>query len=158
MIRQFVTTTYVFDAEGRVLLLWHPKHRRWLPAGGHLDPNETPEEGAVRECKEETGLDIEIVGGAEPDFYEGFAEWGTTMKRPAAMFLENIPAYPGSATKPAEPAHQHMDFQFKARLKDPKQPIVQEHADAVVRWFTKDDVRALPEGEMYGNIRAFLLR
>lgn len=123
----------------------------------NLDANELPEEGAVRECKEETGLDIEIVGDAGPDLYEGFAGWGMMMKRPAAMFLENIPAYPGSTTKPAEPAHQHMDFVFVGRMKDPSQPIVPESPDDDVRWFTMDEVRALPTNEIHENTRAFIL-
>lgn len=33
----------------------------WVLPGGAIDPGETPEEAAVREAKEETGLDVEIV-------------------------------------------------------------------------------------------------
>jgi len=33
----------------------------WLP-GGHVDPGETFEMAAIRECKEEGGIDIEITG------------------------------------------------------------------------------------------------
>lgn len=31
----------------------------WVPAG-HLEPNETSEEGVIREVKEETGLDVKV--------------------------------------------------------------------------------------------------
>lgn len=34
----------------------------WNLPGGHLDGNESIIEGAIREAKEETGLDIEITG------------------------------------------------------------------------------------------------
>ena len=155
--RHFTATAYVFDGEGRVLLLWHEKLRRWMPPGGHVDADELPEDAAVRECKEETGLDIDVVEPETADLYAENRTEGRMMKRPAAMLLEEIPAFEGTAAKPAQPAHQHMDFLFVGRLKDPGQTIVPEHPEAVVRWFTMDEVRAIPAGEMYGKVRAFVL-
>jgi 8-oxo-dGTP diphosphatase len=35
---------------------------RWLLPGGRLEADETPEVGAKREVREETGLDVEITG------------------------------------------------------------------------------------------------
>ena len=34
----------------------------WLLPGGRLEPGESPAAGAVREVREETGVDVEIVG------------------------------------------------------------------------------------------------
>lgn len=34
----------------------------WLLPGGRLEAGESPEEGAIREVEEETGIDVEIVG------------------------------------------------------------------------------------------------
>jgi 8-oxo-dGTP pyrophosphatase MutT (NUDIX family) len=45
----------VVDGE-RVLLLFHAKLAMWLPPGGHVDPDELPDEAAVREVLEETGV------------------------------------------------------------------------------------------------------
>lgn len=45
----------------KVLLVQNPK-RKWGPPGGHGNDNESLVETAVRETKEETGLDIEILG------------------------------------------------------------------------------------------------
>lgn len=51
----------VRNGAGDVLLLRRPDSGRWtIPTGG-LKKNETLTQCAVRECREETGLDIEIV-------------------------------------------------------------------------------------------------
>ena len=46
----------VQEGLGKVAGLWN------LPAG-HVDPGETPMQGAVREAKEEVGLDVELEEG-----------------------------------------------------------------------------------------------
>ena len=56
----------VFDKEGRVLLVREGYGRhRWSLPGGRMEEAELPHETAVREAREETGLDvwpIDIVG------------------------------------------------------------------------------------------------
>jgi 8-oxo-dGTP pyrophosphatase MutT (NUDIX family) len=42
-------------------LVWHPRLQCWLPAGGHVEPDETPAQAAVRETLEEAGLDVALV-------------------------------------------------------------------------------------------------
>lgn len=53
----------LFDDEGRVLLaLWNEKPQRlWTLPGGGVDLHETASEAAVREVREETGYEIELV-------------------------------------------------------------------------------------------------
>lgn len=49
------------NAEGRVLLVREGYgRRRWGPPGGSIDAGETPEEAAVREVSEETGLEVRM--------------------------------------------------------------------------------------------------
>ncbi len=48
--------------ENRVLLRKHDKYGIWLSIGGHIEPNEDPNEAAIREVKEEVGIDIELAG------------------------------------------------------------------------------------------------
>jgi ADP-ribose pyrophosphatase YjhB (NUDIX family) len=55
------TTAVVVDDQGRVLLQRRSDDGLWGLPGGWLDPGETPEQGIVREVREETGLDIEVL-------------------------------------------------------------------------------------------------
>ena len=45
------------------LLIKHHLFDKWVQPGGHIEDDETPEETALREVKEETGLDITFVTG-----------------------------------------------------------------------------------------------
>lgn len=43
---------------GKVLLRKHDKYDMWLSVGGHVELHEDPSEAALREVKEEVGLDV----------------------------------------------------------------------------------------------------
>lgn len=150
MNKHFTATAFVIDSRKRVLLLWHKRLQRWMPPGGHIDENETPEETAKRECKEETGLDVAIVGDVQDDLFAGAEEEGQMLLKPFAMLLEHIPA----SEERGEPAHQHMDFVFLAKPLDESQALViaEEEADHL-RWFTKEEVDVLPDEEIFQNVK-----
>ena len=62
--RLVVTTIPVTD-DGRVMLLRRaiePGYGAWAQPGGFLEADETAIEGAIRETREETGLDVEPLG------------------------------------------------------------------------------------------------
>ena len=48
----------IFDSEGRILLLLRADNKRWCLPCGWVEPNESPAEAAVREAREETGLEV----------------------------------------------------------------------------------------------------
>lgn len=56
------TCAVVLDGHGRVLLEQRSDCGWWCLPGGRLDAGETLAQGAVREVREETGLEIEITG------------------------------------------------------------------------------------------------
>src|SRR4030042_2977728 len=47
------------------LLHFHKSLKKWLPIGGHIDRDELPEEAALREAKEESGLEIKLYNPDE---------------------------------------------------------------------------------------------
>ena len=49
------------DAEGRILFAHRTDEDRWNIPGGGVEKGESPWEAAVREAKEESGLDVKIV-------------------------------------------------------------------------------------------------
>ena len=50
----------VVDDQDRVLVVQRRDNRHWEPPGGVLELDETPEEGVVREVREETGLEVSV--------------------------------------------------------------------------------------------------
>lgn len=52
--------------DAKVLLILHRKLGKWLPLGGHIELDEDPEIAALREAKEESGLDVELLGERPP--------------------------------------------------------------------------------------------
>ena len=62
--------------KNKVLLRMHDKYKIWLSVGGHVELDEDPVQAAIREVKEEVGLDVKLVGEL-PDYnktYERFRE------------------------------------------------------------------------------------
>lgn len=129
MIREFTATVYIIKDE-KVILIYHRKLRKWLPPGGHVEPNETPSEAAIREALEETGFHIDLL----MDEHITIDNWNAkSIARPLLCLLEEIPEYNN------HPAHQHMDFVFAA--KPVSQTDTQETQEW--RWFSLDEIRGM---------------
>ena len=58
----FCSTAYVMNTMGKFLLFKHPKLKKWVPPGGKIEPYEMPQDAAIRECFEETGIQIHLIG------------------------------------------------------------------------------------------------
>ncbi|MBX4188359.1 MAG: NUDIX domain-containing protein [Candidatus Doudnabacteria bacterium] len=52
----------------KVLLRLHEKHEKWLCPGGHIELDEDPNQAALREVKEETGLNVRLWPGQAFEF------------------------------------------------------------------------------------------
>lgn len=60
------TVSIFISRDQKVLFIFHKQLQRWLPIGGHIELDEHPEQAALREAKEESGLDVELVGEKSP--------------------------------------------------------------------------------------------
>lgn len=127
--RDFTVATFVLH-EGKVLLLWHRKLSMWLPPGGHIEPHELPDEAAVREVKEETGLDVVLLSQPALPPIPGPLQ----LARPEGVQLEDI-----------APGHQHIDLIYFARLADPSafRPVANDEVERV-GWYGHSDLDRIP--------------
>ena len=98
--------------DGAVLLHYHRRLARWLPPGGHVDPDELPDAAAVRETREEVGVEVEVVDAVSGEYWDDARSQGmpTRLPSPMGIQLEDIPSRPGN------PAHQHIDLVYVAKV------------------------------------------
>lgn len=62
MKREFSAGGIVFNNKGQVLLTKHSQNKHWSFPKGLIDPGQTSEQAALREVKEEGGVEAEILG------------------------------------------------------------------------------------------------
>lgn len=121
-----------------------------------MDPGETPEETALRECREETGLDVAIIGEPQEDVYKGSGYEGGILIKPVAFFRERIPP----CAERGEPEHEHLDFVYIARPIGQRKTLTlcaTEHDH--IRWFTAEEIAVLDATkDIYVNVQRLALR
>ncbi len=67
MARHFCASAFVINPKNKkILLVKHHLFDKWVQPGGHIEDNETPEETAMREVFEETGIRIKLLGDHFP--------------------------------------------------------------------------------------------
>jgi len=131
----FVVSAYAVR-EGKVLLLKHKKLGLWLAPGGHIDEGETPDEAALRELKEEAGLDADFVvpkRGPDP------AAGGVEFLHPSQhVQVEAIPNH-----------NHHIDFIYFLKAR-PGEVLPGEGESGVWRWHSSAE---LDEGHLTEEVR-----
>lgn len=137
MQRQMTATVYIIS-EDKVLLLYHKKLRKWLPPGGHLDANETPPECAMREAREETGLEVELIPQENVWINRPNAN---SFERPFLCLLEEIPPHG------EQPAHQHVDFIYVAKPVEGGTLTHNKTESDALSWYTWEEVEALKDDQ-----------
>ena len=103
--RHFAVSVFV-GWQGRLLLHRHAKLRRWLPCGGHIEPNELPDDAAVREVLEEAGVQVRLTG--EKTLSVAGDGLPVQLVRPRGVQLEVI-----------SPGHEHIDLIYFAVPQEP---------------------------------------
>ncbi len=59
--RRGAAAAAIFDDQGRILLHQRTDNGRWALPGGTMETGETADQCVIREVKEETGFDVEVV-------------------------------------------------------------------------------------------------
>ncbi len=107
--RKASASVLVRDGAGRVLLLRRPDNNLWTIPTGAVKRGETVPEAAVRECREETGLQVEITGlvgvFSTPDHVIAYLKGDTVkeVRQPINVCLHARPVG-GELTRTAEAA------------------------------------------------------
>jgi 8-oxo-dGTP pyrophosphatase MutT (NUDIX family) len=110
--------------EGKVLLIHHRNLNKWLPLGGHIELDEHPEQAALREAREESGLEVELLGERPPT-----TEPGTrALIAPRFLDIHRI-----------TDTHEHIGMIYWARPKSGALKLsAAEHHD--IRWCSAADL------------------
>jgi 8-oxo-dGTP pyrophosphatase MutT (NUDIX family) len=113
--------------DSKILIIHHRKLGKWLPLGGHIELDEDPEIAALREAKEESGLDVELLGERPPTTSPG------TRALIAPRFLD---------IHRISETHEHIGMIYWARPKGGTvQLATEEHHD--IRWCSREDLEKL---------------
>ncbi len=103
MVRHFTATGFVVHRRS-VALHWHRKVGAWLPAGGHIEPNEDPVQAVLREVSEETGMEVRVAATSE---MLGLS-YPKEVTPPYTIMVEDI-------DDPVDGFHQHIDMIYFCR-------------------------------------------
>jgi len=126
-ITRHLTATIIIVHKNKTLLLLHKKIGIWLPVGGHIEQNELPEAAALREAKEESGLDVVLYN---PDKQLEMND-AKQLVRPIHILLEDI-----------NEARQDIDFIYYATsTSDELNPQTGETTN--LKWFTAEELKTL---------------
>ena len=113
--------------ERRVLLVHHRKLDKWLPLGGHIELEEDPEQAALREAREESGFEVELIGERPPTTEEGTR----ALLAPRFLDIHRINS-----------THEHIGMIYWARPKSGTMALAAaEHHD--IGWFTVEELDSL---------------
>jgi len=119
------TVTIFIVKDKKILFIFHKQLNRWLPVGGHIELEENPEEAALREAREESGLEVELVGRRAP-------------LGPEAGFIPLLAPEYLDIHLIREP-HWHIGMVYFARVRSGKVRLnTEEHHD--IRWLEEVDL------------------
>ncbi len=120
----FVAEVFIVN-RGRVLLRKHDKYKIWLPPGGHIELDEDPNRAAIREVKEEVGLDIELLPDCPlPDFKDV-----TELIPPRFLNRHRINA-----------THEHVSLIYFATSRGDKITQGDTEVSEDIRWLTREEL------------------
>ena len=107
-----------------------------MPPGGHIDPNEIPDNAAIRETREETGIEVKLIG-ERIDIQD-------TLVRPFGVQLNTV-----------EENHEHIDLIYLAIPKKDSKLILNRQESDGIQWYGKDTVLG-PEFNTFDSVKKWV--
>ena len=118
--REFISTVYVVEDE-KVLLTFNKNVKKFIPLGGHLEESELPCESVIREAKEESGFDIELIDIGE-------------------LKIKNLPQNWDIQLDIIKPDHHHINLSYIGKIiRGEKKEKSDE--DTELKWFNQEDLK-----------------
>lgn len=125
MIRHFCASAFVIDPyTKKILLIKHKKNKRWTQPGGHIESHEVPEETALREVYEETGLRVRLLGQRFPREEDFIRPLGIQRNRNDA-------------------GEVHVDIIYAAVPNDDKKETLNVEESDDIGWFSRDELETI---------------
>ena len=127
--------------ENQVLMIHHRRLKKWLPLGGHIELDEDPEQAALREAEEESGLKVQLVGDRPPT-----TEPGTrALIAPRFLDIHRI-----------HETHEHIGMIYWATVREGTLRCAEEEHHAI-RWCSAKDLDEL-NPPLTGAVRWYALK
>lgn len=113
--------------DNKVLLRMHDKYKMWLSVGGHVELDEDPEQAALREVREEVGLEVLLYDetGAHSMVSDSYKE----LIPPQYMNRHRI-----------NDNHEHVTLVYFAKAKTDKLILSKTEKSAGCKWLTKKEL------------------
>lgn len=122
----FCSETFIV-CKNTVLLRKHDKLKMWLSVGGHIELDEDPVEAAIREAKEEVGLDV-VIADSE----------------------NRLPIFIGDKKSIIPPqyinrhrisdSHEHIAFIYFGQVEIDELKLSEREITDECKWFTKEEL------------------
>lgn len=138
-IKHFTASALIID-RGRVLLVYHKKLNVWLYPGGHIEENENPDEALLREVKEETGLEVEIISKKDESLSDK-KNGVLSLHLPYAFLCELV----GD--------HFHNDLVYLCKIKKNCELKYNKNESGNIGFFTLQEIEKL---QLFDNFRVLL--
>jgi ADP-ribose pyrophosphatase YjhB (NUDIX family) len=119
-------------------MTWNKKVNSWVPIGGHIELNELPCDSVIREAKEESGLDIELIS---PLHVSKKVKTGNLIQ-PVHVHLDHI-----------RDDHEHVNLMYFGIVKGGECFKVDDEGKEL-RWFSRNE---LEKESMLPNIKEWAM-
>ncbi len=116
------TASTMIVSEGKVLLHMHAKFHTWLQVGGHIESDESPHQAALREAREEAGIDVVLFQNHNS---LAFPKLETMIKPMHIRLIDTDDEY------------QFLDFLYYATVQS---CVLINHANSKFHWFTPTEL------------------